>query len=679
MVGAEVGREEGTALVIRSEVSGAGDARPARLVAVHVPQGEPPTPFLPPGPFTATWKGFIEVDLRDRFQFAFEGTGKMTLTVEGKTALEADSQVPESLVGKRVRLNKGANRFEATYYGPGDGDATARLLWASTEFPLEPIPATVLTHSPTEGALLDFETRHRGRNLFVEYRCIRCHRPSEERPLHEDWMGPSLAGIGGRLHPSWITSWIENPRAMRPDSSMPRVLPKENPAQTARDIAAYLATLADATQAAVIEAAEGQATLGAERFESLGCIACHTLAGESDSVEPPRISLGPVAAKWKPGALRDFLLKPNRHYPMIRMPDFRLSEGEANALAAFVLSQAPPRLAPDSEPVGDPEQGREALATLGCLACHDAPIENRATAPSLEAVFGSSSERGCLLDGASVDFSFSAEERADLQDFLASGPEALFRSDPVESAAHRLDHLRCNACHAIDGRGDVWPALRPPPERAEDSEAELELPEEGDAGQIVAIDQSRPSLTFAGEKLRPSALRAILRGECDPPPRPWLAARMPSFTEYAELLADGLARMHGFGPEDPPRETPDPELAEIGRKLVSQSEGFGCTSCHGVGDRPPQAVFETMGVNLMLSAERSRKDFLARWLLNPLRIDPRSKMPRYSIDNKKTPLVTLLDGDAPRQFEAICQYLLAGRDILPPEETAAIPPDTPKH
>ena len=51
-------------------------------------------------------------------------------------------------------------------------------------------------------------------------------------------------------------------------------------------------------------------------------------------------------------------------------------------------------------------------------------------------------------------------------------------------------------------------------------------------------------------------------------------------------------------------------------------EGFGCVQCHGVGDTPPVQVFERQGVNFDVAAERLRKEYYMRWLLDPLRIDP---------------------------------------------------------
>jgi hypothetical protein len=46
-----------------------------------------------------------------------------------------------------------------------------------------------------------------------------------------------------------------------------------------------------------------------------------------------------------------------------------------------------------------------------------------------------------------------------------------------------------------------------------------------------------------------------------------------------------------------------------------------------------------------------------RWLLAPLRVDPETKMPKFSEDGVTTQLTEILGGKAPDQFDAIWQYL----------------------
>ncbi|MCA8943338.1 MAG: hypothetical protein KDB80_12315, partial [Planctomycetes bacterium] len=99
------------------------------------------------------------------------------------------------------------------------------------------------------------------------------------------------------------------------------------------------------------------------------------------------------------------------------------------------------------------------------------------------------------------------------------------------------------------------------------------------------------------------------------------------------------------------------ELVPIGRKLTGADGGFACVLCHAIGDQPPLAVFEVQGIDLALSGDRLRRSWFERWLWDPPRIDPSSKMPRYADQDGKTAFRDVFDGDAGRQFEAIWHFL----------------------
>src|SRR5262245_36962480 len=60
---------------------GAHDLRVSRLLALRVLAGERPTPFLAPGPFRATFEGFLELEERDRFTFSAALTGALELEI----------------------------------------------------------------------------------------------------------------------------------------------------------------------------------------------------------------------------------------------------------------------------------------------------------------------------------------------------------------------------------------------------------------------------------------------------------------------------------------------------------------------------------------------------------------------------------------------------------------------
>src|SRR5688572_23325818 len=107
------------------------DSRKARLVALHVPHGTAPTPFLDPGPFVATWSGSINLRLRDTYTFSAAGRGKLTVTIGDAVALESGGDDFSQAKPEPVRLKKGANKLTVRYESPDSGDAWVRLFWTA--------------------------------------------------------------------------------------------------------------------------------------------------------------------------------------------------------------------------------------------------------------------------------------------------------------------------------------------------------------------------------------------------------------------------------------------------------------------------------------------------------------------------------------------------------------------
>ena len=85
-------------------------------------------------------------------------------------------------------------------------------------------------------------------------------------------------------------------------------------------------------------------------------------------------------------------------------------------------------------------------------------------------------------------------------------------------------------------------------------------------------------------------------------------------------------------------------------------DNVGCVTCHAVGARMPVALFEVQGINFDRVAERLRYDWFRRWMLDPPRYEPASKMPKYADDAGRTAFA-LLGGDAGAQFDAIWNLL----------------------
>jgi hypothetical protein len=71
-------------------------------------------------------------------------------------------------------------------------------------------------------------------------------------------------------------------------------------------------------------------------------------------------------------------------------------------------------------------------------------------------------------------------------------------------------------------------------------------------------------------------------------------------------------------------------------------------------------------VNLAYTGERLLKSFFHRWVMNPVAIDPATKMPVYFDAQGHSQLTEILDGDGQKQVNAIWEYVRLGSKMPPP-------------
>jgi hypothetical protein len=180
------------------------------------------------------------------------------------------------------------------------------------------------------------------------------------------------------------------------------------------------------------------------------------------------------------------------------------------------------------------------------------------------------------------------------------------------------------------------------------------LSEEGELG---LIPEQVPSLTWTGEKLQPVWVEQLIGGKLNYRPRPWLKARMPAFPRYAAQIAHGFAAQHAVDSEssrDPV--AIKPETQRLAEALLEKS-GLDCRQCHAPASEILDLKNEAQGIGLAYMSQRLRREYYDRWMPNPLRIDPSTKMPQFSSDGMTTAARHLAGGDAKQQFEAIWEYL----------------------
>lgn len=631
------------------EGGGAKDTRVDRLPALLVNAGESATPFLPAGEFSVTWTGKIVLQERLRLEFSFEGEGKATVKVDDKDLLAEEGKLGTT-ASPSTRLNKGEHDITITYKSKADGTGRFRLFWKEASFPRQSVPPTAFKSEAVA------DPARQGLLLMAENHCAKCHADqsgmSLANPLFQE-MAPILATSGSRLNEEWVARWIADPSALRPDTRMPALVDASTPEgkQQAADLAAYLMTFKPAPAPAAPDKA--LAEKGGAQFHRLGCAACHTSPGAApaEDIVKGRVPLHNVAAKFQPGALAAFLKQPEALYPHIGMPNFALSDEDANGIAAFLLEQSGKvEKKPAEFPKGDAAKGVALAQALNCGVCHAGLPQSPTPPADLAAIFKKDwAATGCVSGkhgGKVPKLALSEDDRKNLIAFVKKeqAAQSLTRPVPAEYATAKLQTLRCTNCHSMDGKPSLLDSVH-----LETKELVAHI-----HGENEKLDQSRPQLTYIGEMLHSAYIESIVGGKLSAKPRTWLDMRMPGFAMYATPIANGLAALHGVVPGKAEAAAPDKALAEIGKSLAGAG-GFGCTTCHGVGTAKPTAAFEVEGLNFALSHERLRHEWFVRWIDNPQSVTPGTKMPHYAEGGKSQR--PELEGDAMKQFEAIWNYI----------------------
>ncbi|HJT76200.1 MAG TPA: hypothetical protein VJ739_03275, partial [Gemmataceae bacterium] len=262
-------------------------------------------------------------------------------------------------------------------------------------------------------------------------------------------------------------------------------------------------------------------------------------------------------------------------------------------------------------------------------------------------------EKGCLARepgrrGKAPGFGFTERDRKALRRFLEDGSRGAGSPAPAYAARVAFERFNCLACHSRDGEGGLTP----------DVVEDLRRYEKAENAEAV----SPPVLTGVGHKLRTPWMRQVLTAAGRA--RPWMALRMPQFGKaQVGHLPEALAALDGNEPDDSVYKVPlTPEKLEAGRFLVGKN-AFGCISCHDIAGIPNTG---TRGPDLALMDQRVRHEWYRRWLEQPQRLQPGTRMPTVFNEGKST-LTTVLGGSADAQADAIWAYLSLGPGLPLPQ------------
>ncbi len=543
----------------------------------------------------------------------------------------------------------------------------------------------------------------RGRRMVEERGCFGCHTMAGFEKVPK--VGPDLTRIASKVDPNWLVRWIQKPKGYLPKTKMPHFDLSD---EDTLSIAAYLLRASQPMpEHQVALKAPASVERGREIVSRVGCLGCHRIPGieakaplagappaglpehaPASLLAPPpppenqdfAPDLSKIASKVNADWLFAWVKNPKQLRPTTRMPDLRLSDEEARAVTAFLMTLGQKQTVAGLErEVRKPERiaaGEHLIRKRGCFGCHDikgfetaekiAPdLSNFGHKRLLELFFGEAVQvkqtwqdytfwklknpqiyATTRVEQLMPNFGFSDEEAETLRVLLKSlsaeriQPQFQRGLSDEELAIHNgrtiVARYNCNGCHVIEAQGGAIAAFYanetriPPP-------LEVGMMHEGEKVQATWLYQ------FLGRPI---------------PLRPWLDVRMPTFglsIEEATALTNYFAVM---GKQRVPYEyvsvgEPSHELLKAGRLLMSK-DYFDCFTCHQQGERKPEGPPESWAPDLGLAKRRLRPIWIGKWLKDPQKVQPGTKMPSYYPGGPED----ILEGKEDRQIQAITEYLM---------------------
>ena len=580
------------------------------------------------------------------------------------------------------------NSVEQAHYGKSYG-VFGRRYWPHPLLKGQKVQASCASCHLDVQSLQDAPLLARGQRLFEQVGCTGCHLVEGYENIPK--IGPSLRRVAGKVDPSWMVRWIRNPHEFRPRSRMPNFDFDES---QATDIASYIWFSSKQAGEKWLKARplpkfyqEGNQNLinrGRELVNSIGCKGCHGFAeGEFSTVLGTNKDIAPnlkdIAAKVGPQWIYHWIKNPRGYNPDTRMPSLRLSDEEALAITSYLmtLGRKGQTITNIGNRLADPKsvkRGESLVRKYGCPGCHDIPGMEKESRIGVELTTFGSKVLEELFFGNRKDiphtwddwtynklktprvyttprveqlmpqFNFSDEDIKALRILLAGFRES--KVPPIYKADHgdrivnvvegrRLVHqYNCIGCHTIENKGGFVRKYYP-----EDQ-------------QTLAP----PVLNGEGDKVQPNWLFGFLKKPV--PLRPWLKIRMPTFgmtNDEANLLVSfftGLSKVeipYVYFNKD---KIPAGYLSAA--KTMFTNDYFACLSCHQQGDKKPEGPPEGWAPDLTIAKNRLNPHWIVKWLQDPQKVEPGTKMPSFYPEGPDN----ILGGKDDKQIEALRDYIM---------------------
>ena len=281
-------------------------------------------------------------------------------------------------------------------------------------------------------------------------------------------------------------------------------------------------------------------------------------------------------------------------------------------------------------------KGQHLFEQYNCAACHELNQPGRRAAP-LEKLAGK--KKGCLAAKPAANtpgFALTEKQRTELVTLLANLSSLSQPLAPAEQVQRTMTALNCYACHSRDGRGGPTGLRR----------AYFKVNGAADLGEEGSIP---PHLNGVGAKLKPAWLEKVLVNGASV--RPYMATRMPQFGEANVKALAGAMLQADAGVKGGRELTVDPVFVN-GLRLVG-NEGLSCIACHNFAGHASLGV---PALDLTTAPERLNSDWFRRYLLDPAKLRPGTRMPQFwpaGVAANKS----ILAGNTENQIGAIWSYL----------------------
>ncbi len=454
----------------------------------------------------------------------------------------------------------------------------------------------------------------KGKQLISEIGCLACHGVEgleDQSKKVGAYAGPYLSGIGSKVSPDWLVSWLKKPWHFQEDTIMPSLRLTDT---ETNDITSYLMTLknkkVDGLKFAAfdkkvrdeilvdylasfdtIEVAKSKVAamsdedktmdLGKRSVGKYGCYSCHNIEG-FDGYAPigpelTKVGSKPIAQfgygiqhdvpaqrdawitahlqnpkRWDIGIQKDFK-------DLLKMPNFYMSKKDAEDITTALLGQVSNQI------------------PLAGMKRYDAG-------------------------------------------------EAMY-NDAMKVAGN----LNCVGCHQIDGlRGDL-----------------LKMFEED-------INQGPPRLVNQGHRVQTDWFYNFL-GNVQPI-RPWVKVRMPTFNLTLEQKNKLVGGFQAGAHQGTFEEVNDEVVWGPGEReeAVKLFNAYNCVSCHAGGFNNG----EQLAPNLHNAGKRLRPSWIRLWLRDPQKIMPGTSMPTFFTEDGKGIEEGYFGGDAEKQINALTKYII---------------------